>query len=219
MSLPSALSFGGYFYLHALPSSGTRAPILTVYGNFQGFSVHVDSAGKLKVWDYNAGAIDSATGTTTLAINTFYYLWVRAPSGFGQVLLYLDGSTTADFTTSGNIALPSGGTMRIEWSTNQAGIDDTVRYADSSLDAWKSWNADLAASNANTEKTSHTLTTSTNALGAWWMDGTDVTDHHSTNNHLTAVGTLSAGVDSPIDVVVVPPPVFRRQMAMQQRAA
>jgi hypothetical protein len=196
-----ALTLGGYFYLHSLPGASAFAPIVTVYDgtNFAGFSIVVDSGGHLRILDYGQDAIGAA-GATTLSINTWYYLWVRLPDvTFGDVHAYLADSTTEEISDT---LIGQGTTARLEFATNQATITATNItghwYGDLSLDAWKVWTGDLAASSAATEDDAHAISSTTNALAAYFFDGTDVTDHQNTN-HLTAIGTLSAGPNSPID--------------------
>lgn len=203
ITVPAAWTFGGYFYLHSLPSAGAYAPIITVYGAFSGFSVMVDSAGKLRIYDYTGSVISSA-GTATLATSTWYYLWVELPvtGGGNSISIYLNGSGTADLGAAGS----SFGPARIEFATNQSSFA-TSYWADVSLDGWKGWSIDRAASNATAEMAAHALVSSTSAVGAWFLDGTDVTDHNGNVNDLTAIGTLSAGPDSPIDAAPASAPI------------
>jgi hypothetical protein len=201
VSLGSAHTFGGYFYVHSLPSSGNYAPIIMVWDGpgFAGYSVAVDSAGHLRIIDYSNDAISSA-GSATVSTGTWYYLWVRDDgTSFGTVSVYFNLSTTADVTKTLGMAT----TARVEFATNEAGSTSTNIpshwYGDLSLDAWKGWSIDRAASNATAESASHSLVSSTSAIAAWYFDGTDVTDHSGNSRDLTASGTLSAGPDSPID--------------------
>lgn len=200
ITVPAAWTFGGYFYLHSLPASGAYAPIITVYGAFSGFSVMVDSAGKLRIYDYT-GSVISGAGTATLATGTWYYLWIELPvtGGGNSISCYLNASGTADLGAAGS----SFGPARIEFATNQSSFA-TSYWADISLDAWKGWSIDRAASNAATEDDAHALASSSSAIGAWYFDGTDVSDHNGNVNDLTATGTLSAGPDSPIDGAPAP---------------
>lgn len=198
VSVSTALTLGGYVYLHSLPSVGAYAPIVTVYGSFDGFTILVDSAGKIRIGNYSGDTISTA-GTATLATSTWHYLWIRLDAaGFGEVSVYLNGSTTADKNGT-FLAIPASPTF--QFASNQAGFTSgtfSVWYADVSLDAWKAWSADRAASNAATEDDAHAMSSTTSAIAAWWFDGTDINDHQNTN-HLTATGTLSAGPNSPID--------------------
>jgi hypothetical protein len=193
----TALAFGLWFYLHALPAGAVFAPIMNLYSGFAGITPMVNSAGKLKVYDWNGGAVNGATGIATLSTLTWYYLWGLMSSAFAPLALYLGGSTTADLTTSANMSIDQA-TMRLEFATDQSGFN-TDQYSDISLSSAKLWASALAASNANAEKASKDFVTSTTALANYYFDGTDVTDHHTTVRHLTAVGTLSAGPDSPLD--------------------
>lgn len=196
-----ALTAGGYFYVHALPSAGNYAPLITVYSasDFAGFSVVVDSAGHLRILDYGQDAVGSA-GSSTISTGTWYYIWIRVPDvTFGDMFVYLNDSTTEEISDT---LIGMGTSTRVEFATNQSTIAGTNItghwYGDLSLDAWKIWTADRAASVAATEDDAHAMSSTTSALAAYYFDGTDVTDHQSTNN-LTASGTLSAGPDSPID--------------------
>jgi hypothetical protein len=208
----AALTIGGYFYIHTLPASGFFAPIVTVNDgpDFAGWSLFIDSAGHLRLADMGNDNI-SAAGTATVSAATWYYVWIRQPTvAFGDMFVYFNKSTTEDITK----AVSMGTTTRVEFATNQSIIESatiTHAYGDVSLDAWKAWSTDLAASNATTEANNHTMTTTTNAIAAWFLDGTDVTDHQSTNS-LTAIGTLSAGPDSPIDSAAGPTIIFVDQL-------
>lgn len=186
------LTLGGYVYLHALPAPGAYAPLVTWYGGFVGFGVEVDSDGHLTIYDYNGGG--RGVGATVLSTGQWYYLWITQPSAFGTCSIYLEGATAAE--VSQLVASPDSGLL--DFATNHGSYNAAV-YADVSLSGWKAWAADLAASNAASESTSRNLLTTTGAVGAWWMDGVDVTDHSGAAHDLTASGTLSAGPDSPVD--------------------
>lgn len=192
----TAITFGGYFYLHSLPTSGNFAPLISLYGSFEGFWVGVNSAGRLYIENYAFG--NNFTGTTVLSTGTWYYLWGRTTSAGSPLTLYLNASTTAELTTSpANIGL-SVNPMTLQFASNEAGFD-TNYHADVSLSGWKLWSIDRAASNAATEDNALALQSTTSALGEWHFLGTDINDKHTTARHLTATGTLSAGPSSPVD--------------------
>ncbi|HYD52601.1 MAG TPA: hypothetical protein VEA99_08240 [Gemmatimonadaceae bacterium] len=192
----TALTFCGRFYLHALPSAGNYAPLLSLYGSFVGFWVGVNSAGRLVIFNYNFSVFYTST-TTTLATDTWYSLWGRMASSNDTLTLYLNESTTAELASSAAINIMQA-TMALQFASNQAGYD-TDWHADVSLCGWKAWSADRAASNAATELAQHALVSTTSALGAWEFNGTTITDSHTTARHLTATGTLSAGPNSTLD--------------------
>lgn len=201
VTVSSAMTFGGYGYLASLPSAGNYAPIITLYNgpSFNGLSLAVDSAGKTRIIAYNADAISGA-GTATLSTSTWYYFWLRIPTtGFGDAFVYINGSTTADLSRTIALSTPA----RLEFATSQGGhTGGTITsdwWGNWSLSAWKGWAIDRAASNAAAESASINLVSSTSAIGNWHFLGTDIQDKHSTANHLTATGTLSAGPDSPVD--------------------
>lgn len=195
-SFPSAttdITFGGWFYLHALPSAGSYAPIFGfTTTNFTGVTVGVNDAGRLFIYDANAGVL--STGTTVLSTGTWYYLWFNGMIGFGTHSVFLNGSTTADVSRTG-----ATGSTTINLRFARGGNDFTTYYGDLSLSGWKAWTANRAASNAAAEDDAKDLASTTSAYAEWYFDGTDVTDHHTTANNLTASGTLSDGPSSPVD--------------------
>lgn len=187
-------TLAGRFRINSLPSAGNYSAIVTRTIAFTGWSILVDDAGHLRIQLLNT-AILSAAGPTALALNTWYYLWIRqVNAGPGTVFIYLDGNTSPELTSTTDFFNPG---ARLEFAT--AISAGTPRYFDCSLDGWKVWSSNLAASNAVIEDGSHKATTTAGLIGEYFFDGTDVTDHSGNGNDLTAVGTLSAGPDSPID--------------------
>lgn len=190
-----AMTFGGRFYLHSLPASGQLMPIISLAVSGSGWTVYVDDAGHLQIHDYN-GPGDSSPGAATLSINTWYYLWIiSAPTEFGAVIAFLDASTSNDtFVATGVDANPL-----LEFATDQ-GPSGTDRFGNVSLCGWKGWAKVKDEADAATEDADHEATDTTGLIGEWFFDGTDITDHHSSGNNLTATnGPLTAGPASPID--------------------
>jgi hypothetical protein len=189
-------TMGFYVYLHSLPSSGNFAALATCYASFAGWSIEIDDAGHLRIYDFNSIARSSA-GTATLSINTWYYVWFRKPStGGANAFLYVDGATSADVTRT--VACAAAAHPIVFASDNgKAGAYGSATYADCSLVNVKFWNGDVAASEANNEKDTFTVVNSTNSYAAWQLDvHTDLTDGVGSND-LTASGTLSAGATNP----------------------
>ena len=201
VTIGAACAFGGYFYVHSLPSSGNYCPIIMLWDapDFAGFSVAVDNAGHYRIIDYSNDTISTA-GSATISTSTWYYLWITDDNtGIGNVNVYHNLSTSSDVTRFLGMA----STVTLEFATTEAGSTSTNIpadwWGDVSLCGWKGWSTALAASNATAESAQHDPVTTSNVIGAWYFDGTDVTDHHGNTYDLTATGTLSLGPNSPID--------------------
>lgn len=190
-----AYSASGHFELQALPTSGNTFVIHGLYGSFVGFWVGVNSAGRIVFYDFNFGTLFTAS-VSTLVPGVKYHLHVRKPTGFTSLSIYLNCSTTAEFTSASGVAIPDDPNDAMLLFANDGG----AIFSNVKLSGWKAWQADRPASAASEESNSYALASTTGAIGEWHFDDGDLTDSYSNGYDLTAIGTPSAGGLSYIDV-------------------
>lgn len=191
-----AFTVGGYFYLHSLPAAGQFAPVFAFdqASAFTGVGLWLDSDGHLRFRNFSGG-VNSSPGTATLTTGQWYYVWFRfisLGSGFFEVFVYLDESTTADFTEQ-QPGLASDGVSSFHIGRNP--VWDNADNIDASFYNWKFWQSDVAASQAATESIQEGFGTA--GFARWLFDDfTDIDDNEGSLD-LTAVGTLSEGPADP----------------------
>jgi hypothetical protein len=188
-----ATTLGCWFYLDSTPAASEVFVVACLtLDTFYGWRVHVDENRNLLVYSI-ADSSGGTPGSTTLALDTWYYLWFRydgSASGTGYV--YLDGSETAECT--GTVKHATGDCNLDFGQSNYGGS-----YFDGSLVGAKLWNEDRAASNADTEKPYGEAVYATNLLGEWHFSESPYSDDYSaaTNDLTIGGGPLSAGATDP----------------------
>lgn len=188
-------TLGGWFYLHALPGAGERAPLLSAYSaDFTGLEVGVDESGNVYIWGANGNDFEVGTGAPVSA-ESWFYLWVVYDHSETEAHAFLGGSETPEVSHPGLSLGNSSPTLNLGSNDNSY---RTVEYADASIVGWKAWaGAALAPSLAAAEAASCVMVEETGGYAEWPLsDETDLADQLN-DNDLSAVGTLSAGVADP----------------------
>ncbi len=156
-----AFSISSWFYLN---SGGSNTIVSKMNSSFVGYQLYINAANKLKFLLQGTGNL-SATGNTTLSLNTWYnvILTYDGSGTTGGINLYLNGATET-FVGSGSNSGGVSNSENFEIGARTGAID----AIDGKLSNVAFWTSDQSANLNNIYNNGSPQSTYTTTPTAWW---------------------------------------------------
>ena len=177
-----AFSISGWFYLN---SGGSNTIVSKMNSSFVGYQLYINAANKLKFLLQGTGNL-SATGNTTLSLNTWYnvILTYDGSGTTGGINLYLNGATET-FVGSGSNSGGVSNSENFEIGARTGAID----AIDGKLSNVAFWTSDQSANKDNIYNNGSPQSTYTATPTSWWkLNAAD-----SSYNTATSTWTFTDG--------------------------